>query len=250
MPHSERETVKPNFLSEMREAIRKSSRSYDPIALEILTYIIHYEPVSLYRITRMLPYGISSIYKKAKRLSKDGLIKSIKVERPEDRRSKSVYKATVKGIFTCWAYGCLKNNELTSRLMYRWGVDESEMKWMNSILYSLPKIMNPNDVTLLENPMIMIMAAMIFSENNDGNKTLQKDMAKYIIGKIGLKAAELNGDDMIIGGKKYFVGLNFSEKLANIYMCAGCYKFCSNLTVPLDELKCGFLCKAIEKFKS
>ncbi|NAY82514.1 MAG: hypothetical protein GU362_06555 [Thaumarchaeota archaeon] len=250
MLHSERETVKPNFLSEMREAIRKSSRSYDPIALEILTYIIHYEPVSLYRITRMLPYGISSIYKKAKRLSKDGLIKSFEVEKPEDRRSKSVYKATVKGIFTCWAYGCLKNNELTTRLMYRWGVDESEMKWINTILYSLPKIISPNDVTLFENPMIMIMAAMIFSENNDGNKTLQKDMAKYIIGKIGPKAAELNGDDMIIGGKKYFVGLNFSEKSAHIYTCVGCNKCCSMLTVPLDELKCEYLCKAIEKFKS
>jgi len=189
------ETVKPNFLSEMREAIRKSSRSYDPIALEILTYIIYYEPVSLYRITRMLPYGISSIYKKAKRLSKDGLIKLIEVERPEDRRSKSACKATVKGIFTCWAYGYLKDNELTSKLMHRWGVNESEMKWMNMILYSLPKIMNPNDVTLLENPLIMIMAAIIFSENNNENKTLQKDMAKYIIGKIGPKAAELNGDD-------------------------------------------------------
>jgi len=189
------ETVKPNFLSEMREAIRKSSRSYDPIALEILTYIIYYEPVSLYRITRMLPYGISSIYKKAKRLSKDGLIKLIEVERPEDRRSKSACKATVKGIFTCWAYGYLKDNELTSKLMHRWGVNESEMKWMNMILYSLPKIMNPNDVTLLENPLIMIMAAIIFSEDNNENKTLQKDMAKYIIGKIGPKAAELNGDD-------------------------------------------------------
>jgi hypothetical protein len=243
------ETVKPNFLSEMREAIRKSSRSYDPITLEILTYIIYYEPVSLYRITRMLPYGISSIYKKAKRLSKDGLIKLIEVERPEDRRSKSACKATVKGIFTCWAYGCLTDDELTSRLMRRWGVDESEMKWMNRILYSLPKIMNPNDVTLLENPLIMIMVAMIFSENNNDSKTLQKDMAKYIIGKIGPKAAELNGDDIIIGTKKYFMGLNFSENLVHIYMCTGCYKFCSMLTVPPDKLNCEYLIKAVEKFK-
>ncbi len=250
MPHAVRESAKQTFLSEMREAIRKSSRSYDPIALEILTYVIHYEPVSLYRITRMLPYGISSIYKKAKRLSKDGLIKSFAVEKPEDKRSKSVYEATVKGIFTCWAYGCLKNNELTARLMYRWKIEEDEMKWLNSFLFELPKIINPNDVTILEDPIIMAMAILAFSENGDENRSFQKEAAKYIISKLGPKAAELNDEDIMLGSKKYFVGINRSEGLAYIYACLGCSKFCSMMTVPIDELKCKYLCSIIEKFKS
>lgn len=250
MPHAVRENAKQTFLSEMREAIRKSSRSYDPIALEILTYVIHYEPVSLYRITRMLPYGISSIYKKAKRLLKDGLIRSFTIEKPEDKRSKSIYKATVKGIFTCWAYGCLKNNEFTARLMYRWKIDENELKWLNSFLSELPKVINPNDVTILESPTIMAMAVLMSSENASEDRSLQKEIAKYIISKLGPKAAELNDEDIVLGSKEYFVGINNSERIVHLYACLGCSKFCSMITVPVDELKCKYLCSIIEKFKS
>ena len=110
--------------------------------------------------------------------------------------------------------------------MYRWKIQENEMKWLNSFLCNLPKIINPNDVTILENPLIMVMAALISAENENENKSFQKEAAKYILSKLTTKAAELNDDDLMLGSKKYFLGINIAEKLAHIYMCIGCYKFC------------------------
>ncbi len=244
-PKPEKDVERQSFLSEFREYIRASSKHYDPVTLEILTYIVHYEPISLYKITRMLPYSISSIYKKAKRLMKGGLIVPLFLENPEDKRSKLVYEATVKGIITCWAFGCIKHSELLNKLMYRWNAKASEIKSLNAILSSLPKLINPNDVTILEDPLLSVLAVILFSKKDE---TGQAEAIRYFFSKLWSVISESSSDDIFIGSKKYLIGVSRSNEMVYVYSCKGCEKLCSMCAMPLNNVRCEVLLKALQKF--
>jgi len=229
---------------ELRFEIRRLINiEYDETMNDILAYIVTKGPTTLYKVSRDTPYSISSIYKKAKRMTKEYLIRAVG---NGSRGNSTIYEVTIKGLLLCLAHNCVDDDLVLSRLRHRWGLRNYDDDKLIPLLMLIPHIIRDYDLRVLENIdalMIMILGTLMTNQQTRG-KAVDEDIITsvrstsiyYVVNNVIMNNLTPNKkpDIIIIGNNPYLVGYSRLDNTLYVYMCRLCTKSCLMTLIPVN----------------
>jgi|GEM_PF-630650 predicted transcriptional regulator len=252
--------ISDKFFKEIKSSIHELvDIEFDKVMLDILAYVILNEPASLYRATRESPYSISLVYKKAKKMVNLGLIKKISSEAGSDRRSKHLYISTVKGLLVCFSFNCTDKKTFVSRLSAKWNLKTNkDLYSLLPVFKLLPYVITQNDVTVLENPSLLMLNIIDNKQYeglnpiSDSNiKEAQKAAMRCLVGEIlnriikddkEIKETNICVDEgTLIGTRNGVVRFDPDKKSIFVYSCEMCKKGCCMVSIPINDSSCKLL---------
>jgi len=216
---------------------------YDETMNDILAYIVTKGPTTLYKVSRDTPYSISSIYKKAKRMTKEYLIRAVG---NGSRGDSTIYEVTIKGLLLCLAHNCVDDDLVLSRLRHKWGLRNYDDDKLIPLLMLIPHIIRDNDLRVLENIdalMIMILGTLMTNQQTRG-KAVDEDIITsvrstsiyYVVNDVIMNNLTPNKKpDIIIGNNSYLVGYRKLDNTLYVYMCRLCTKSCLMTLIPVNS---------------
>ncbi len=252
--------VSDRFFNTIKDSIHELvSFEFDRVMLDILSYVVINEPASLYRATRESPYSISLVYKKAKKMANLGLIKSVPGNINQDRRSRHLYVSTVKGLLVCMSFNCTDKRTFISRLSTKWNLKtRNDLYKLLPVFRLLPYVITQNDVTVLEDPNLLMLNILDSKQYQDikpisdkSIKEAQRAAMRCLVGEILNRVInndknikeynECYGNCTVIGTKNGLVKFDPEQKSIFVYSCDMCDEGCCMVSVPLTDSKCKLL---------